>query len=122
MPHPSLLVPYLGDAAWVDETDESTRVEPARRGYTLDDSIRAMDVPLDDISIVLPAVELGPFDGAGRSSNAPRRLPGPRVCTSPVGTDLIRSTPNASCRGEWMHGGAARSGRGIDPTDATAQW
>lgn len=66
-------------AAWVHESDEGMRAELTRRGYTLNESTRAMAMSLDDISIGLPEVELGPLDWAGyleylRIAGAPARL------------------------------------------------
>ena len=37
-------------AAWVHESDEGMRAELSRRGYTVDESTRAMGMSLDDIS------------------------------------------------------------------------
>jgi ribosomal protein S18 acetylase RimI-like enzyme len=51
-------------AAWVHESDEGMRAELSSRGYTLDESTRAMGMSLDDISVALPEVELGPPDWA----------------------------------------------------------
>jgi GNAT superfamily N-acetyltransferase len=51
-------------AAWVHESDEAMRAELSSRGYTLDDSTRAMGMSLDDISLALTEVELGPLDWA----------------------------------------------------------
>jgi ribosomal protein S18 acetylase RimI-like enzyme len=49
-------------AAWVHESDETMRSELERRGYALDTSTRAMGMPLDDIRLPRPDVELGPPD------------------------------------------------------------
>jgi GNAT superfamily N-acetyltransferase len=49
-------------AAWVHESDEGMRTELERRGYTVDESTRAMGMSLDDLSVALPAVEIGPLD------------------------------------------------------------
>jgi GNAT superfamily N-acetyltransferase len=49
-------------AAWVHESDEGMRAELSSRGYTLDESTRAMGMSLEDISLALPEVELGPLD------------------------------------------------------------
>jgi ribosomal protein S18 acetylase RimI-like enzyme len=49
-------------AAWVHESDEGMRAELSSRGFTLDDATRAMGMSLDDISLALPEVELGPPD------------------------------------------------------------
>jgi ribosomal protein S18 acetylase RimI-like enzyme len=51
-------------AAWVHESDEGMRAELSSRGYTLDESTRAMGLSLDDISVALPELELGPPDWA----------------------------------------------------------
>jgi ribosomal protein S18 acetylase RimI-like enzyme len=51
-------------AAWVHESDEGMRAELSSRGYTLDQSTRAMGMSLDGISLPLPAVELAPPDWA----------------------------------------------------------
>ena len=37
------------------------RAELSCRGYTVKESTRAMGMPLDDISLALPEVELGPL-------------------------------------------------------------
>jgi GNAT superfamily N-acetyltransferase len=47
-------------AAWVHESDEGMRAELSSRGYTLDESTRAMGMSLDPVSVTLPEVELGP--------------------------------------------------------------
>jgi GNAT superfamily N-acetyltransferase len=49
-------------AAWVHESDEGMRAELSSRGYTLEESTRAMGMSLDDVSLALPGVELGPLD------------------------------------------------------------
>ena len=50
-------------AAWVHESDEGMRAELSSRGYTLDESTRAMGMSLDDISLALPEVDanVGPL-------------------------------------------------------------
>jgi len=49
-------------AAWVHESDEGMRAELSGRGYTLEESTRAMGMSLGDISLAVPEVELGPPD------------------------------------------------------------
>ena len=49
-------------AAWVHESDEGTRAELSCRGYTVKESTRAMGMPLDNIPLELPEVDLGPLD------------------------------------------------------------
>ena len=49
-------------AAWVHESDEAMRTDLERRGYTLDDSSRAMGMVLDDARLPRPEIELGPPD------------------------------------------------------------
>jgi ribosomal protein S18 acetylase RimI-like enzyme len=49
-------------AAWVHETDGAMRGDLERRGYTLDESTRAMGMVLDDIRLPRPAIELGQLD------------------------------------------------------------
>ena len=51
-----------GFAAWVHESDEAMRTDLKQRGYTLDTSTRAMAMPLDDIRLPRPDVELAPPD------------------------------------------------------------
>jgi hypothetical protein len=51
-------------AAWVHESDEAMRADLEQRGYTLDTSTRAMAMPLDDIRVPRPDVELAPPDWA----------------------------------------------------------
>ena len=51
-------------AAWVHESDEGMRAELSSRGYTLDESTRAMGMSLDPVSVALPEVELAPPDWA----------------------------------------------------------
>ena len=46
-------------AAWVHETDEPLRSDLERRGYTVDETTRAMGMPLTDILVPRPALELG---------------------------------------------------------------
>ena len=48
-------------AAWVHKSDEGMRTELSGRGYAIDESTRAMGMSLDDISLALPEVELGPL-------------------------------------------------------------
>jgi GNAT superfamily N-acetyltransferase len=47
-------------AAWAHESDQPMREELERRGYTVDDSTRAMGMALDDIAVPRPRIELGP--------------------------------------------------------------
>lgn len=49
-------------AAWVHESDEAMRGDLERRGYTLDESTRAMGMALEDIRLPRPEIELGPPD------------------------------------------------------------
>ena len=49
-------------AAWVHESDEAMRGDLTRRGYTPDESTRAMGMALDDIRLPRPEIELGPPD------------------------------------------------------------
>jgi ribosomal protein S18 acetylase RimI-like enzyme len=51
-------------AAWVHESDEGMRAELSGRGYTIEESTRAMGLSSDDIAVGLPDVELGPADWA----------------------------------------------------------
>ena len=51
-------------AAWVHESDEGMRAELTDRGYTLDESTRAMGMALDDLCVARPDVELGSLDWA----------------------------------------------------------
>ena len=51
-------------AAWVHESDHGMRTELAGRGYTVDESTRAMGISLDDISVAVPDLDLGPPDWA----------------------------------------------------------
>jgi GNAT superfamily N-acetyltransferase len=47
-------------AAWVHESDEGMRAELNRRGFTLDESTRAMGMSLTDAPLEVPEVGLGP--------------------------------------------------------------
>jgi GNAT superfamily N-acetyltransferase len=47
-------------AAWVHESDEAMRAELSGRGYTLDESTRAMGMSLTDIALSRPEIDLGP--------------------------------------------------------------
>jgi GNAT superfamily N-acetyltransferase len=49
-------------AAWVHESDEGMRAELSSRGYTIDESTRAMGMSPGDISMAVPEVEFGPLD------------------------------------------------------------
>jgi ribosomal protein S18 acetylase RimI-like enzyme len=49
-------------AAWVHESDEGIRGELITRGYTLDETTRAMGMPLDDIALPRPELDMGPPD------------------------------------------------------------
>ena len=49
-------------AAWVHESDEAMRADLEQRGYTLDTSTRAMAMPLDEICVPRPDMELAPPD------------------------------------------------------------
>ena len=49
-------------AAWVHESDEGMRAALTDRGYTLDESTRAMGMALDDLCVGRPDVDLGPLD------------------------------------------------------------
>jgi hypothetical protein len=47
-------------AAWVHESDEPMRAELEQRGYTLDNTTRAMGMALDDIAVPRPQIPLRP--------------------------------------------------------------
>jgi GNAT superfamily N-acetyltransferase len=49
-------------AAWVHESDEGMRAELSRRGYTIDETTRAMGMSLGDIALPSRDVEIGPAD------------------------------------------------------------
>jgi GNAT superfamily N-acetyltransferase len=49
-------------AAWVHEHDQGMRGDLQRRGYTLEESTRAMGMTLDDVRLPRPEIELGPPD------------------------------------------------------------
>ena len=49
-------------AAWVHESDQATRADLERRGYTVDSWTRAMGMALGDTPLSRPDVELGPPD------------------------------------------------------------
>jgi len=49
-------------AAWVHESNHAIRTDLELRGYTLDESTRAMGMALDDIRLPRPKIELGPAD------------------------------------------------------------
>ena len=49
-------------AAWVHESDEDMRAELGSRGYTLDESTRAMGMSLADVESAAPELEFGPAD------------------------------------------------------------
>ena len=49
-------------AAWVHETDAPLRADLERRGYTVDETTRAMGMPLTGILVPRPELELGSAD------------------------------------------------------------
>ena len=49
-------------AAWVHETDEAMRADLEQRGYTLDETTRAMGLEADGVLLRRPNVELAPPD------------------------------------------------------------
>jgi len=49
-------------AAWVHESDDAMRSDLHRRGYRVAEVTRAMGMPLDDIRVPRPRLELGPAD------------------------------------------------------------
>jgi hypothetical protein len=49
-------------AAWVHESDATMRGDVERRGYTLEETTRAMGMMLDDIRIAHPEIAVGPAD------------------------------------------------------------
>jgi ribosomal protein S18 acetylase RimI-like enzyme len=51
-------------AAWVHESDEGMRAELSRRGFTIDESTRAMGMSLTDAPLGVAEFELGPSDWA----------------------------------------------------------
>jgi ribosomal protein S18 acetylase RimI-like enzyme len=63
-------------AAWVHETDEPLRSDLERQGYTVDETTRAMGMPLTDILVPRPALELGAagWDDFLRIFGLPERL------------------------------------------------
>jgi GNAT superfamily N-acetyltransferase len=46
-------------AAWVHESDEGMRAELSGRGYTIEESTRAMGMSLDEISLPRPEADIG---------------------------------------------------------------
>jgi GNAT superfamily N-acetyltransferase len=63
-------------AAWVHETDEPLRSDLERRGYAVDETTRAMGLPLDDILVPRPTLELelAGWDDFLRILGLPERL------------------------------------------------
>jgi ribosomal protein S18 acetylase RimI-like enzyme len=63
-------------AAWVHETDESLRSDLERRGYAVAETTRAMGMPLTDLRVPKPALELGSagWDDFVRIFGLPERL------------------------------------------------
>ena len=49
-------------AAWVHERDQVMRGDLERRGYTLEESTRAMGMALEDVRLPRPPLDLGPPD------------------------------------------------------------
>jgi ribosomal protein S18 acetylase RimI-like enzyme len=49
-------------AAWVHESDQAMRGDLQRRGYTLEETTRAMGMALDEVRLPRPRIELGPPD------------------------------------------------------------
>ena len=49
-------------AAWVHDSDDAMRSELVGRGYRLDDATRAMGMPLDDLALPRPELDLGEWD------------------------------------------------------------
>jgi ribosomal protein S18 acetylase RimI-like enzyme len=49
-------------AAWVHDSDEAARVALVARGYTLDTTTRAMGMPLRDLPVPDPGIEVRPVD------------------------------------------------------------
>jgi GNAT superfamily N-acetyltransferase len=49
-------------AAWVHERDSATSYDLERLGYTLDTTTRVMGMPLDDIRLPRPALDIGPLE------------------------------------------------------------
>jgi ribosomal protein S18 acetylase RimI-like enzyme len=49
-------------AAWVHESDGAMRRELEQRGYTLDETTRAMGMALEDLQLPRPEIELAPPD------------------------------------------------------------
>lgn len=49
-------------AAWVHESDQAMRNDLEKRGYTFEESTRAMGMALDDIRLPRPVIELRPAD------------------------------------------------------------
>jgi GNAT superfamily N-acetyltransferase len=51
-------------AAWIHESDEGMRGELMCRGYTVDESTRAMGMSLDGVSLPVPDVDIRPLEWA----------------------------------------------------------
>ena len=49
-------------AAWVHESDKGMRAELGSRGYTVEESTRAMAMSLDDVFLAIPDIELRPLE------------------------------------------------------------
>ena len=83
-------------AAWVHESDDGMRAELSGRGYTVEESTRAMGMSLDAIAHGRPEVELAPLAGPSTwSTSKPSACP-PACSAAPM---RARSTPRGTARG-----------------------
>jgi hypothetical protein len=82
-------------AAWVHESDKAMCRDLEQRGYTLDESTRAMGMALDDIRLPRPAIELGSLDWADYL----------RIFGLPPACSAVAITPPST---SWSHASAAR--------------
>ena len=94
-------------AAWVHESDHGMRTELAGRGYTVDESTRAMGISLDDISVAVPDLDLD--------------LPiGPRFYGSSVYPWACSAAPTRTRSTSSWHGSRVRTSRPAWPSITTA--
>jgi hypothetical protein len=64
-------------AAWVHENDDALRYDLMLRGYTIDDTTRAMGMTLNEIHLPRPEVELGSICTMPAHGDARRRACSP---------------------------------------------
>ena len=123
-------------AAWVHESDAPMRGDLEQRGYTLQETTRAMGMALDDIRLPRPEIELAPADwgeylrASGFAAGPPRGRRSGQGFTSSSRLSRARTSPSrwrsisaqiagSTTSAPWSTPGGAAWARPLRPSPST---